>query len=288
MNPTGIKPGIKVKDCDEGLDLRKTFLKQKFEVASFNTLVKPGNYVFPFKLPVDPMRPASVSCPDLSGKIELIKIYYKLKASVNFLDPNLVHMPVKHKIPIELLQPIPLPIVPAQVHMDEMINSIRCFRARNLKCTAITDKNAYALGDNVKLTLLVDASDLDKDVDIFVTMNRFTIINNRPAMPPLNGTIQELELPSVPAGEKIQHCVMMPIPYICSPSNLSGIFAKWYFFLNITFTSKCRGTHQFKMILNIYAMPNLRPIPPITFPSDQEVEVRNGVVLDQSKVLHPY
>ena len=288
MNYFGIKSGVNVKDREGWPEHRKTFVKSKFEVASFNNIVEPGNYVFPFKMPVDPVRPATNFGPMTREIIAgNIKTQYKLKAQV--IGPDFIGIAVKHTIPIELLQAVPLPIVPSQVYKDEMVStSCCCYSPQNLKCTAITDKNAYAPGENLILTVLADASGFSKSLTVTAYLCKAMIWNTRPMRNQLLDYVQNASLAEIPAGKKIQSNVTMTIPTDVTQTQLGGIFMKWHYLVRVHFNVSCGGFQILDVPIIIYGMPTLQPQPTIALPPGRAPFVNEPVILEPSKAIYPY
>ena len=285
----GIQPHIKVTDGEKGLELRRTFIKQKYEVVAFNRQLQPGNYVFPFKMPVDPVRPASNTVKDVGSNLDIIRVYYKLKVQVNSRLFESMKMSAKNTILLEFLQAVPMPIVPLQIQGEETINTRCCYAPQSLKWNIVTDKNAYTPGETINLNIMIDASNFtSKDVAVNVKMIRYTIINNKPILADSMQPIQTVDMPPVHAGKKYHNSVLISIPMFVGANNYHGIFAKWYTYLSIGLDVSCGGSHEIRVPLTIYGLPTLGPNPPITFPPEQAVEVSQPVVLDQLRILHPY
>lgn len=276
----GINPEVKSKDLESIFENRKTFTKIKYEVATLERQVFPGNYTFPFKMTVDPNRPPSTTVSTI------FKIFYKLKAQVSGL-PELGK--VSQTIFVELFNPISLPIVPVQVHKEEMLSSyFCCFSPKNLICTALIDKNAYAAGETVTVTLLADASNFSKDMEVTVEMIQKVISNKIPALKPLQTKLAETRMPIIPAGKTVKHTIMMTIPLNNYPTLYTGCMLKALHFIEIkVFPGTC-GLMIIPLHFTIYQSPKLEPAPPVSLPPSRIEEVHEPVLLLQSKIIYPY
>lgn len=279
MVVSGIKEGVKVRDHESTMDRRKTFAKRKFAVTSYNCIVQPGTYVFPFRMPVDPARPATM-------KSVTLKVDYKLKAQV--IGPDFLTAPVKHTIPIELLLAVSMPIVPSQMYKEQMTSTCLCYNQKNLKCTVILDKSAYIPGENIYIVVMVDASQLTNIIAVDLRMIQSIKNNRAPLHAPTQFIHQTASMPSVQAGKKTQNCVMLPIPLYANHSALCGIFLKWHFFISVILNVNCGGYFEIHVPFTIYKPPLLEPLPPIVLPDDSNTQVNNLVLLEPSKVIYPY
>lgn len=276
-----------MKDCQNLFENRRTFTKIKYEIASLERQVSPGNYTFPFKMALDPTRPASMSIVSKEKKCEVAKIYYKLKAQVTGLPENLKS---SQTILIEMFNPIPLPIGPTHFHKEEMISS-SCFGFRTpqiIKCTAILDKNAYAIGENMTLTVMVDATNFDKNLKVSVEMIQKIINNSIPYAVPMLESIQEAEMPSVSAGKKFRHSIMMNIPINIKPTCFNGVFFKCMYYINFKIHYGMAGWMNFRVYFTIYQLPKLELAPPVSLPPALIEEVYEAVMFDPSKIIVPY
>lgn len=230
-------------------------------------------------MPMDPSRPATL-------KIKGYQVDYKLKAQVLGLD--FLKAPVKHTIPIEMFQAIPLPMVPSRVYMEQMTSTSCCYNQKNLKCTAITDKIAYAPGENISLTLLTDASEFPKDISVNVYVLRTLIANDLPKYPKLPIYQQSATMPAIPAGKKVQNSIVLPLPMSIEPSHIAGSAHQWHYCVRVMLNITCGGNADLRVPIIIYALPALYPLPPPALPYDANPQIFDPIVLDPSKTVYPY
>lgn len=235
---------------------------------------------------VDPTRPASMSYRSDDGKDELGKIFYKLKAQITGLPEDLKP---SHTILVEMLYPVPLPVVPVQVHKEEAIGkSFWSNDPQNLICTAILDKGAYAVGGNLTLTILADATNCKKDLKVLVNMEKNVFNPKIPWVEPEPEFIQEAEMPIIPAGKKIRHTIMMNIPIKTRPTMAAGVFQKIHYKMNFNIYPSSGNGMNIPIYLIIYDLPKLSAAQKVSLPPSQINEVYEPVFLNQSKLIYPY
>lgn len=228
---------------------------------------------------VDPSRSASLTAP-------MLRIQYKLKAQV--IGPDFVIVPVKHTIPIELFLAVLLPIVPSQVYKEEMVDTCCCYGGKMLKCTAITNKNAYAAGENINVTVLTDASQFTKDLNVSVKLIQNFIPNTYPEHPPSPCILQSATMPVIPAGKRVQNTVMLSVPLVINQSNLGGVYIKWHFCISVSLNATCSRSIELRVPITIYGLPKLPQLAPIVLPPGADPQVHELIILDPSKAIHPY
>ncbi|CAK69837.1 unnamed protein product (macronuclear) [Paramecium tetraurelia] len=142
---------------------KNKFYSQSIPIYTFqNQIAEIGQYVFPFQFQLHPQIPGSF---DYKGLHDSGYITYKVKAKFKSSEPN--KPSIRNKQEFLVREPIKQEVIGQQQERMNNIYVCCCINKGTSRVKSFCDKNHYLQGDTAKLTLEIDNSNCNLNIEYF-------------------------------------------------------------------------------------------------------------------------
>lgn len=194
-----------------------TVYRRKYVLYACRSTLVGGNFCFPFKIRLDHNIPGTFDFYGGGFSNTQANVKFEIRAEVQvpgFFEPNL-----KHYQDILICQPLKREIMSSDTYKEAKVTFLCCIPKGQVSLSAAIDKNAYAPGEQVMLSLIVDNSQSQVDLETFsFKLERNIILHANGQSHYKTDTIVKSKVAGVPKGDRAERVMAVNLPHRTEPS----------------------------------------------------------------------
>lgn len=194
-----------------------TFFKRKYVLYAVRSTLVGGNFCFPFEFTLDQGLPGTFSLSNSRSSGTHATVHYEVRAEVQV--PGLFESDLKHYQELLICQPLKQQLMSSDTYKEARVTFLCCIPKGTVSLAATIDKNAYAPGEPVMLTLIVDNSQSQVHLESFsFRLERNITLRADSQTHYDNAVIVKTKCPGVPRGERAERRMAVQLPVRTEPS----------------------------------------------------------------------